>query len=262
MSSLEHPRSFPGRKVNRRQFLGFSGATALTLLAEHSAANESTASPLRTGEFAFLEAEGFTLQGGWELDQQSMDQMGSPYLLAHGLGIPVEDAVTTVTFPTAGIYRVWVRTRDWVAPWNAPGSPGKFQVLIDGKAIGETFGTKGAEWHWHDGGTVAVRSEATVALHDLTGFDGRCEAILFCKDVDFQPSHDVAATFEIPQQAAGSARSSRGRRRIRSGRCGRGAGWHLRGSVSRPPRIIRGSGPGSTRPGRQWQFRSPRLAAR
>ena len=56
--------------------------------------------------------------------------MGSPYLLAHGLGIPVNDATTQITFPSEGTYRVWVRTKDWVAPWNAPGAPGKFQLLI------------------------------------------------------------------------------------------------------------------------------------
>ncbi|MGD9558779.1 MAG: hypothetical protein AB7V25_17260 [Mangrovibacterium sp.] len=44
----------------------------------------------------FIEAESFSNKGAWVIDQQSMDQMGSPYLLAHGLGIPVEDAVTTI----------------------------------------------------------------------------------------------------------------------------------------------------------------------
>ena len=146
----------------------------------------------QNGEFLFLECEGFDDHGGWELDQQSMDQMGSPYLLAHGLGVPVKDATTKVTFPSTGTYRIWVRTRDWVAPWNAPGAPGKFQVLIDGVSVEETFGTKNAEWHWQDGGTVSVVNErATVSLHDLTGFEGRCEAVLFCKDTDFKPAHDV-----------------------------------------------------------------------
>jgi len=50
-----------------------------------------------------------------------MEQMGSSYLLAHGLGVPVKDAVTTAKFPAAGTYRFWVRTKDWVAPWKAPG---------------------------------------------------------------------------------------------------------------------------------------------
>lgn len=157
----------------------------------------------RSGAFVFLEAEAFADRGGWELDQQAMDQMGSPYLLAHGLGVPVRDAVTRACFPSAGTYRVWVRTKDWVAPWNAPGAPGKFQLLIDGKPLAETFGTKGAEWHWHDGGTVEVGQEATVALHDLTGFEGRCEAILFCKDLAFEPRHDVAALTKFRRKLLG-----------------------------------------------------------
>ena len=59
-----------------------------------------------------LEAEAFEDHGGWVLDQQFMDLMGSPYLLAHGMGVPVEDAVTQVDFGAAGRRRVWVRTRD------------------------------------------------------------------------------------------------------------------------------------------------------
>jgi len=176
--------------TTRRQFIGTCGSTALALLAS---ARASASSSENKGEFLFLEAEAFEERGGWELDQQSMDQMGSPYLLAHGLGIPVKDAITHAQFPSAGSYRIWVRTRDWVAPWNAPGAPGKFQVLIDGKPVGETFGTKGAEWHWHDGGIVTVTDKATIALHDLTGFAGRCEAILFCKDAAFQPTNDIQA---------------------------------------------------------------------
>ncbi len=41
-----------------------------------------------------VEAESFREKGGWAVDQQFMDKMGSPYLIAHGLGMPVADAVT------------------------------------------------------------------------------------------------------------------------------------------------------------------------
>lgn len=47
----------------------------------------------------WVEAEAFAHKGGWVVDQQFMDMMGSPYLLAHGMGVPVDDAKTTCRFP-------------------------------------------------------------------------------------------------------------------------------------------------------------------
>lgn len=136
-----------------------------------------------------VETESFQQTGGWVIDQQSMDQMGSPYLLAHGLGVPVLDATATVEFPSPGSYRLWVRTRDWTGPWKTPetppemraeGTPGLFQVRIDGQPVETTFGTEGSDWHWQDGGPVQIQQKSvTLALHDLTGFDGRCDALLF-----------------------------------------------------------------------------------
>jgi hypothetical protein len=143
------------------------------------------------GRTVLVEAESFEDIGGWIIDQQFMDLMGSPYLLAHGLGEPVKDAVTVVRFPAAGKYRVWVRTRDWVAPWNAPGAPGKFQLLTDGKPLDTIFGTEGEKWHWQDGGTVEIpKKEITISLHDLTGFEGRCDAIVFSTDPNFIPPNE------------------------------------------------------------------------
>ena len=152
-----------------------------------------------------LEAEQFAEPGGWAADSQFMDQMGSPYLLAHGLGKPVADATTEAVFDVAGAYRVWVRTRDWVAPWNAPGAPGRFQVLLNGKALSTTFGTEGAEWHWQDGGIVNVEKRVKVVLHDLTGFEGRCDAVLFCRDTKFQPPNKSKALAEFRRRVLGLA---------------------------------------------------------
>ena len=144
------------------------------------------------GDVVLLEAEGFDELGGWKLDQQFMDQMGSPILLAHGMGVPVKDATTAVTFPATGEYQLWVRTRDWVAGWKAPGAPGKFRVLIDGKPIEKVFGTEGAKWRWHRGGPVKIaKTKVTVSLHDLTGFDGRCDAIVFASDAKFVPPAEL-----------------------------------------------------------------------
>ncbi|HSU55652.1 MAG TPA: FAD-dependent oxidoreductase [Candidatus Dormibacteraeota bacterium] len=136
-----------------------------------------------------VEAESFLNLGGWLVDPQFMDQMGSPYLLAHGLGQPVQDATTMVEFPREGTYHVFVRTKDWVAQWHAPGTPGRFQVLVDGKALATTFGITNAQWDWQPGGTVNISrtGQIPIALHDLTGFEGRCDAILFTKVETFSP---------------------------------------------------------------------------
>ncbi|HQI76312.1 MAG TPA: FAD-dependent oxidoreductase [Candidatus Latescibacteria bacterium] len=130
-----------------------------------------------------VEAEHFDDLGGWTLDTGFVESMGSPYLIAHGLGTPVADATTTVRLPEPGAWRVWVRTFDWVARWDASGCPGRFEVLVDGEPVGVVFGTEGADWHWQDGGVIQIgKPDIRVSLHDLTGFNGRCDAICFSRD--------------------------------------------------------------------------------
>jgi hypothetical protein len=147
----------------------------------------------RAADRLLVEAESFQTHGGWSLDTQFIDLMGSPYLIAHGLGQPVKDAATTANFPATGQYRVWVRTKDWVAHWQAPGAPGKFQVVINGQPLAETFGTKSATWFWQDGGMVQIAERRTpIVLRDLTGFDGRCDALYFTTDLNETPPNDTA----------------------------------------------------------------------
>ena len=94
----------------------------------------------------FLEAEGFADTGGWTNDNQVMMQMGSPYLIAHGMGRPVADATTTFTIKSPGTYRLWVRTRDWTKTWGRTESPGRFQVIVNGEAAQAVFGTESELW--------------------------------------------------------------------------------------------------------------------
>jgi hypothetical protein len=121
-----------------------------------------------------IEAEQFQDYGGWTLESQFVDEMGSAYLLAHGIGEPVSDAVTEINIPEAGEYRVWARTKDWVPDAH----PGTFQILVNGKPIGRTFGASGKGWSWELAEHVALPAgRIRIALHDLTGFEGRCDAI-------------------------------------------------------------------------------------
>jgi len=136
----------------------------------------------------FIETESFSDKGGWVVDQQFMDLMGSSYLLAHGMGQPVSDAVTEVTFPCKGTYRMFVRTFNWTSPWYDGKGPGKFQVMIDSKTVDATFGDTGNAWFWQDGGELSIdNTKVKINLRDLTGFNGRCDAIYFTQDKSFVP---------------------------------------------------------------------------
>lgn len=156
------------------------------------AASALYAQPATGQHTVLVEAEAFDNYGGWVDDSQFMDQMGSSFLLAHGLGEPVADATTTVVLPAPGTYHVWVRTRDWVATWDAPGTPGRFKLSVGGETLGTTFGTDGAEWHWQQGGKVEVQdTKVALRLDDLTGFEGRCDAVVLTTDPDAElPNKD------------------------------------------------------------------------
>ena len=130
--------------------------------------------PGRGGGFRRSAAAGSSIRSSWT-------RWARPTCWRTGWAGRWPTPTTTVEFPAAGTYRVWVRTKDWVAPWKAPGAPGRFQVLVNGKPLDTTFGTEGRRV------ALAGRRQrgaspsgaCALALHDLTGFEGRCDAILF-----------------------------------------------------------------------------------
>jgi len=140
-----------------------------------------------------VEAESFSNKGGWVLDQQFMDLMGSPYLNAHGMGVPVEDATTTVIFPETGTYHAYVRTFNWTSPWQNGEGPGKFKLEIAGKKLPAILGATGNQWEWQYAGSVNIKNKETViALLDLTGFNGRCDAIYFTTEKSKTPPSEIS----------------------------------------------------------------------
>jgi hypothetical protein len=144
----------------------------------------------------FIEAESFQNKGGWVVDQQFMDLMGSSYLMAHGLGTPVSDATTTVNFAKTGEYTVFVRTYNWTSPWTTKEGPGKFQLTVNGRVLNnKILGTKSTAWEWQEVGKVKTSSGiVTIGLRDLTGFNGRCDAVYFTMDNVLPPNEREALT--------------------------------------------------------------------
>ena len=103
-----------------------------------------------------VEAESFANAGGWSIDQQFIFEMGSPYLIAHGMGTAVEDAVTTISIPKQGRYHIYVRTYNWTSPWSEKRGAGAFRVGIDGTLLGEELGSTGKAWMWQYAGAADI----------------------------------------------------------------------------------------------------------
>lgn len=135
----------------------------------------------------FIETESFTNKGGWVVDPQFVEQMGSPYLLAHGMGNPVENASTEVKLPATGKYHVFVRTRNWApGKWDAPG---QFKLIVNGTELANVLGTENEKWSWQYAGETSIDNQtAKIELKDLTGFEGRCDAIYFCNEKQAPPT--------------------------------------------------------------------------
>ncbi|MBE6193281.1 MAG: FAD-dependent oxidoreductase [Rikenellaceae bacterium] len=143
-----------------------------------------------------LPASLFADYGGWVTDSQFFDLIGSTYLLAHGLGVAVADAKTTFTAPADGEYNVYVRTRNWTQYWSEAPTPGIFEIFVDGQSVG-VFGNESSEWHWQRGAKITLtEGNHTVVVKDLTGFDGRFDAILLTKS-NRAPKDDLATYLSL-----------------------------------------------------------------
>ena len=138
--------------------------------------------------FYYIDAEDFDDYGGWQVDNQFVHIMGSPYLIAAGVGTPVKDAATTINILKSGQYHVWVRDRNWEQEF----APGRFRVLVNGTPLKMEFGAAPFDnWTWEYGGKVKLKKGSVdLALHDLTGFYGRCDAIILTKDANYIPPEE------------------------------------------------------------------------
>jgi|TARA_B100001093_G_scaffold180054_1_gene172627 hypothetical protein len=190
----------------RRQFLRVIGGVGVASLTApgYLVGAKPSAALNRSG--VLLEASSFAKTGGWKIDTQHYLQMGGNYLLAHGMGNPVEDAETMIDLPASGKWNVWVRNRDWCkGDWQ---SPGRFQVLVEGKPLKVTMGEGEESWHWQSAGSVEVAEagEIKVSLRDLTGFDGRCDAIFFTQEsAPSLPSDDLKELSDWKDELSGRA---------------------------------------------------------
>ena len=134
--------------------------------------------------FLWVEAESFADYGGWKLDTQFVQKMGSAYLIASGVLAPKAPAKTKVPIPSAGVWRAWVRTKDWLPEF----SPGAFALEVGGRRSGRLGVSKREGWRWERAGDFNLgKGEAELALVDLAGAYARCDAVLLTTDPRYVP---------------------------------------------------------------------------
>ena len=117
--------------------------------------------------FLWLEAEQFDDYGGWMIDTQFVHKMGSAYLIAPGVTGVVAAASTKVDIPSAGRWRVWARTKDWIPEHH----PGLFAVEVAGRRSCPLGNSGRPGWGWQLAGDFELPAgETQVRLVDLTGW--------------------------------------------------------------------------------------------
>ena len=157
----------------------------------------------------FVECESFGDLGGWVVDAYSMRNMGSSYVMAHGYGRPVADAKGSVVVAKKGVYAVWAKTRNWNAEWTK-GAAGQFKVKVNGSELSETLGVGDGTWSWRKAGEVELPvGRVEIALHDLTGFNGRCDA-LFLTTQTLDPAAATIAAEALREAMRGNIEEDRG----------------------------------------------------
>lgn len=145
----------------------------------------------------FIEAEIFEEKGGWVVDTTSMETIHSAYLMAHGIGVPVDDAISHFEITDDSEYYIWSLTRDWTSVWNVKDSAGKYTIKIDEAELENVLGTNGKEWAWQLAGKVTLnKGRHTISLHDLTGFNGRCDAVYITDSAEI-PSSSISDIDEM-----------------------------------------------------------------
>lgn len=163
--------------------------------AEAGCSEKTQVEELTVDNSILLPGTYFQNKGGWISDPQFMEQMGSSYLLAHGLGTPVEDASIRFTVPETGQYHIHVRTRNWTGHWSDKTPPGVFTLRINGRELEPLFGTGDVQWHWQNGGMIYLtKGTRQLEVHDLSGFDARFDSILLTReDVELDNSVETVS---------------------------------------------------------------------
>lgn len=141
-------------------------------------------------EKIWIDAADFKDKGGFILDTQFVREMGQGYLLANGVGTAVEPAMTKFSVCEDGLYRIFIRTKNWCNEY----SPDGLIVSVDGQNLQHICGEMHSlDWYFEIAGDFDLKKgDHTLTVADTKGWFGRFASIVITNDFDFMPSRGVS----------------------------------------------------------------------
>ncbi len=137
----------------------------------------------------WIDAVDFENKGEWKIESQFVRDIGQSYLIATVVpGEPVKDATTSFTVNEDGMYRFYVRTKNWYHPY----APGQFKLAADGEELHNICGKMPTHtWYWEIAGDIYLKAGThTLSAVDKTGWLARFAAVVITNDMDFFPTRE------------------------------------------------------------------------
>ena len=137
----------------------------------------------------WIDALEFENYGGFVKETQFVREMGQGYLLADGVGEPVAPASTTFCTEHGGMFRFFIRTKNWCTEY----SPDGLIIAVDGIKSGHISGKMHSlGWYFE----IAADFKLSAGKHKLEVFntDGwfaRFSSVLITDDYSFFPSKET-----------------------------------------------------------------------
>lgn len=159
----------------------------------------------------WIDALEFENYGGFKSETQFVRSVGMGYLIASDIpGEPVKNATTTFYVKKEGMYRFFVRTKNW----KLPEAPGQFKVIIDGNEFEHICGKMpNTDWYWEIAGDFKLKvGTHTIEIMDTTGWLGRFSAIFITDDMDITPSPETQVFKKLRADCKGINLNIKGRK--------------------------------------------------
>ncbi len=141
-------------------------------------------------EKLWIDATDFDDYGGFILETQFVREMGQPYLLANGTGYPISPSTVKFSVNEGGMYRFYIRTKNWCHEHNPDGLVLEVDGLLSEHTCSEAHAR---DWYFEIGADFMLNAgEHTLKVHDTKGWFARFACVIITNDYDFTPSKELA----------------------------------------------------------------------